>query len=542
MEDPEKGDPEKVENGSSPGPQLLGETLPPLDPGLEPPYSTFPPATRTYLTYLLGFVTILSTLTSTIYFPLIPMLSRQLRVSLQDVNLTVTVYSVCQALSPGPLASLADARGRRPVLLGIIVLYAAASIGLVLGSNSNSYAVVMTMRALQSLGGSATTPIAFGVVADVTPSAGRGSMLGPMLTTCNGISTLGPVIGGAIAMGAGGSRWVFLGLLVVAAACLLLVGFTLPETARSVVGNGARPRRGVYRTWWSHLSSVFPRPSNNSRTQQQQGCSPPPHGRDGAAARGEDAKNKTTALPLPIVPRWQPLSAFASLRIILHPDAAAVLWMVASSYSVYYTYQVAIPTIFEQVYGYNELLIGLALLPGLAGMTVGGAMAGKLVDRNYAAVARKHNLEPDRTKAADENLLEFPVEAVRYRRCLRFVALEVALVAAYGWVVERRVHPAVPLVMQFFACALSTFLIHPANALLVDIFPGASSTAYASGQIVRCGLGAACAAVLQPLIDAVGRGWCFTIFALFVGVSSFGSVLVSRTWGMKWRRKRLAAA
>lgn len=245
---------------------------------------------------------------------------------------------------------------------------------------------------------------------------------------------------------------------------------------------------------------------------------------------------------MPLPPRWRPLSAFSSLRIVLYPDAAAVLWMIASSYSVYYTYQVAIPTIFERDYGYDELFIGLALLPGLAGMTVGGAVAGKLVDRNFAAVARKHNLEPDRNKGAHEELRGFPVEAARYRQCLRFVALEVALVAAYGWVVERRAHPAVPLVMQFCTCALSTFLIHPSNALLVDLFPCASSTAYASGQIVRCGMGAACAAVLQPLVDAVGYGWCFTIFAIFVGTSSSRSFLISRSWGMKWQEERLSSS
>lgn len=95
---------------------------------------------------------------------------------------------------------------------------------------------------------------------------GRGSMLGPMLATCNGISALGPVAGGAIAMCAGGPRWMFLGLLVVAAACLLLVGFTLSETARSVVGNGERPRYGIYRTWWSYLDSSLLRSAASVET------------------------------------------------------------------------------------------------------------------------------------------------------------------------------------------------------------------------------------------------------------------------------------
>jgi MFS family permease len=211
--------------------------------------------------------------------------------------------------------------------------------------------------------------------------------------------------------------------------------------------------------------------------------------------------------------------------------------MVACSYSVYYTFQVAIPVIFSEIYGYNELLIGLAFLPGLAGLTIGGIIAGKLVDRNYAVTARKHNINVDRKRG--ESLVNFPLEEARYRGCLPFLLAMVLLVVGYGWVVHYRVHPAVPITMQFFICALSTLLSHTASALLVDIFPDQSSSAYAAGQVMRCGLSAASAAVIQPLVDAVGRGWYFSMFAIFVGVSGLGSVVVSRVKGMTWRRKRV---
>ncbi len=240
---------------------------------------------------------------------------------------------------------------------------------------------------------------------------------------------------------------------------------------------------------------------------------------------------------------WRFASAFAAFRIILYKDAAAVLWMVASSYSVYYTFQVAIPVIFAEIYGYNELQIGLTFLPGLAGMTIGGIIAGKLVDRNYTITARRHNVTDlarggTEESGSQEKDLGFPIEVARYRNCLVFVLAEILLVIGYGWAVHFHVHPAVPIVLQFFICGLSTLLSHTASALLVDIFPGSSSTAYASGQIMRCGLSAVSAAVLQPIVDAVGRGWYFTIFALFVGTTGACSVVVSRLRGMGWRRRR----
>ncbi|KAH8129619.1 hypothetical protein FP744_10008058 [Trichoderma asperellum] len=472
----------------------------------EEPYSVFSPALRTFLTYFLGYAMILSTLTATIYFPLIPILSTQLHVSIQSINLTVTVYAIAQALSPAIFASLADSFGRRPVFLCLVTLYAVPSLGLAL--NRTSYPALITLRALQSIGGSAIPSISYGVVADVAPVAERGSMLGPMLSTCNGISAVGPVIGGAVALGTGGVRWVFLALFLIAVTCLVLAGFTLPETARTVVGNGSVPAVGIWRTWWSVLAS--------KKSQREDVC---------------DEQN-----PAKKRQAWRAANAFASFRIILYKDAAVVLWMVASSYSVYYTFQVAIPVIFDDIYRYNELQIGLVLLPGLAGMTIGGIIAGKLVDRNYAVTARNHNVEASQKNKGFQP--DFPLEVARYRNCFVFILIEMLLVIGYGWAVHFRVHPAVPIILQFFICGTSTLLSHTASALLVDIFPEMSSTAYASGQIMRCGLSAASAAVIQPLINAVGRGWYFTMFSLFVGTTGAGSVFMSRLRGMKWRQKR----
>lgn len=471
-------------------------------------YSVFSDSMRTYLTYLLGFIIILSTLTATIYFPLIPMLSSHFSVSIQAINLTVTLYAVCQAISPPVFASLADCYGRRPILLLLIGIYACASLGLAL--NRSSYGLLLGMRAVQSLGGSATPAIAYGIVADVAMVSERGRMLGPMLSFCNGISAVGPVVGGAVAQSTGAHVWVFVALLAVAVVCFVLTGFTLPETARAIVGDGSGPARGLSRVWTYGCVK-----SRESKKQTS------------------DEMVSTTSQARP---KWTVKAAVHSLRIILYPDAAAILWMVATSYSVYYTFQVAIPVIYDEVYHYNDFQIGLTFLPGLAGMTMGGIVAGKLVDRNFAKIARRNNITLDRKKA--EDLKEFPIEDARYRHITYFVAFEVLLVIGYGWVIIYRVHPAVPLVMQFFICAASTLLSHTASALLVDVFPNSSSTSYASGQVMRCGLSAASAAILDPLTNAVGRGWYFTVFGLFVGLSGIVSVTISRVKGMKWRQKR----
>lgn len=488
-------------------------------------YSVFSDRVRLYLTYLLGLVMVLSTISATIYFPLIPMLSREFESSIQEINLTVTVYAIFQAISPAIFAPIADSHGRRPVLLFLVALYAIASLGLAL--NKGSYAALAVLRALQSTGASATPTIAYGVVADVAVVAERGAMLGPALATCNGISALGPVIGGAVALGTSGYKWVFLALLIFSMFCFLLVGITLPETARAVVGNGSKPVGGIWRTWMSYFRSLSCNLNDKSGDRgsgiQNQDC-------------GAPRSTQQRSLELGVKRRLMFRGPLDAILIILHADAALVLWVVASSYMIYYMFQVAVPVIFADMYGYNDLQIGLSMLPGLAGMTIGGMIAGKLVDRNFAVMAKTHNAVIERNRIT--SLDDFPIEAARYRHILPVVVLQAALVAGYGWAVQYGAHAAVVMIMQFAACGCSTMLSHTASALLVDIFPEQSSTAYASGQMMRCGLSAAAAAIIDPAARTLGRGWFFTAVALFVGTTGAGCVVLSRAKGMQWRQQR----
>lgn len=89
------------------------------------------------------------------------------------------------------------------MLLGPVALYACGSLGLALNTKNN-YTVLIALRAAQSIGGSPIPAIGYGVAADVSPAAERGSMLGPMLSFCNGLSAVGPVVAGVVANSIGG--------------------------------------------------------------------------------------------------------------------------------------------------------------------------------------------------------------------------------------------------------------------------------------------------------------------------------------------------
>lgn len=71
----------------------------------------------------------------------------------------------------------------------------------------------------------------------------------------------------------------------------------------------------------------------------------------------------------------------------------------------------------------------------------------------------------------------------------------------------------------------------------MDLNQDSASTAQACCNIIRCFLAAAAMACLEPLINAVGIGFCFTIIA---GITSIciPILLFERKRGWGWRRER----
>ncbi|CAH0017074.1 unnamed protein product [Clonostachys rhizophaga] len=202
-------------------------------------YTVFTLSDLRRLRIILGLGTITSPLTATIYLPLLPLLRHQFSVSAQAINLTLTLYIIFQAISPVIFGPFSDAYGRRPIFLFTLGLYVLGNIGL--AANKDNYAVLLVLRAVQSLGASAAYAISFGVVADVCEPSERGRMLGPISMALNLGACVGPVVGGIVAYANNNHTWVFWSLVIVGSVLFLGVGLLLPETAKRLVGNGGDP-------------------------------------------------------------------------------------------------------------------------------------------------------------------------------------------------------------------------------------------------------------------------------------------------------------
>lgn len=70
--------------------------------------------------------------------------------------------------------------------------------------------------------------------------------------------------------------------------------------------------------------------------------------------------------------------------------------------------------------------------------------------------------------------------------------------------------------------------------LNVDLNPDETGLASVAASVIRCLAAAAGVAVLEPMLDAVGAGWTFTVYAL-IAVLAIPLLLTLRTFGPRWR-------
>ena len=75
------------------------------------------------------------------------------------------------------------------------------------------------------------------------------------------------------------------------------------------------------------------------------------------------------------------------------------------------------------------------------------------------------------------------------------------------------------------------------SVMLVDFYPLSPATATAANNLIRCVMGAAGTAVIVPMIQGMGLGWCFTFIGAVVLCAS-PLLLVLMRWGPKWREER----
>lgn len=145
-----------------------------------------------------------------------------------------TSFSLAATVTLPIYGRISDVIGRRPVLLGGIVAFTAAS---VLTGLSQSMIQLVVFRALQGIGGGALISMTWAAIGDIFAPRERGRYQGYTGAVFGVSSVIGPVIGGLVTDTLGW-RWVFFVNVPVALLAFEVVRRFLPRSPR-------RPRAGI---------------------------------------------------------------------------------------------------------------------------------------------------------------------------------------------------------------------------------------------------------------------------------------------------------
>lgn len=475
-----------------------------------PLYSIFDKRTKLFIVVMAACGGFFSPLSANIYFPALNTLSQDLHVSQTLINLTLTSYMIFQGLAPTFVGDLADMTGRRPTYIVCFIIYMAANIGL---ATQNSYAALFVLRCLQSTGSSGLIALCIGVVADVATSAERGTYMGFATGGLMFAPAIGPVMGGILSQFLGW-RAIFWGLLILAGVYFVPLVLFFPETGRNVVGNGSIPPKGLnvslinYLQVRKHQKEQDALQRTSTRESQQQLA----------------AKRKL---------RWP--NPINTLKVVVEKDCGLILFYNSLIYVAYYDVMASTPALFAEIYGYNDLEIGLCFLPIGVGAFLAPMLVGYVMDWNFRRVAKQLGVTVDKKRGND--LKDFPVERVRIQLCYPCLAVGFAALLCYGWVLEVETSVAAPLVLQFIIGLTVTGAFNILSVMLVDFYPLSPSTATAANNLVRCLMGAAGTAIIIDMVNGMGRGWCFTFITLVCIVTS-PLLWVVVKYGPTWREER----
>jgi len=181
--------------------------------------------------WLLTLITFSGTFAMHMFVPALPEAARSLGASIGEMQLTMSVYIFGLAIGQLAYGPLSDRFGRRPLLVGGLMLYTMAGLAASLVPDVHSLIVA---RLLQALGGSAGLVIGRAIVRDSAlpqEAARRMATMNLMVVIGPGAA---PLLGGVLATVLGW-RSIFYFLTLLGALNLIFALWLLPETRAAQV-------------------------------------------------------------------------------------------------------------------------------------------------------------------------------------------------------------------------------------------------------------------------------------------------------------------
>lgn len=193
---------------------------------------------------VLGLVSAIGPFAIDMYLPALPAIGQSLGASLQQVQLSLTVFFLALGLCQLVYGPLSDHWGRKPPLYAGLVLFALGSIGCALAPDIGT---LVAMRFVAGVGACAGTVIPRAIVRDLHTGA-EATQLTSMLMLVFSVSPILAPLAGSAVIAVADWRWIFWTVTALAVLCVVLLALKLEES-RPASARGGTTVRGTLRVY-----------------------------------------------------------------------------------------------------------------------------------------------------------------------------------------------------------------------------------------------------------------------------------------------------
>lgn len=301
----------------------------------------------------------------------LPQIEHSLNVSAGAVVWVANSYLLAAAMTLAIFAALATRVGFRALFAAGLCLFTLASLGCAL---STTLGMLVSMRVAQGIGGAATLSIAPAILRSVFPNRLLGRILGINALLIAANTAIAPVAGGTL-LSSVGWPWLFAINLPFGVIALVLTLRVIPGTRNASAGR--------FDIAGAFLCAVIPGALIMASSAFSHSGTQSAHAVWTAAIYGVIAVVASLAfvrVQRRAIQPLLPLALFASARFSL-----AALTSLSSFVSQGMTF-IALPFLFQSVYGYSAFTSALLFTSWPVGIILVASYAGQLADRYSPAI------------------------------------------------------------------------------------------------------------------------------------------------------------
>lgn len=479
------------------------------------PFSVFSSNEKYLIVLLCCVLSFWAAVSGPIFFPALPVIKEQFNISEELSNVAVVLYFLLQGLAPMISCSLSDKHGRRPIIIACGLIYIVANIGLAV---CQSFGALLFLRCLQSAGISPMFPISSALVGDVVERHERGRYVGLQ----SGVPLIGNAIGGLIGgllVQRFGWRGIFWFLAIGAGVSVIAIITLLPETKRTLVGNGSvRPKSMINKSLIWEIPR-FKKKLNSPKLE--------------------------TVMEELDIGIWQRIGE--APKLLTKPEVFLVLIPTSIFYTTWTMLMTTMTNTLTNKYHYSVFRVGLCYLaPGIAGVT-SSLICGRIIDWVYARYKKNLdkeikaytilNDEEKQLKGNNNTKPEYNAFKARLPCAIPFAILCSCGFLVFGWCIGTKQPLVAVIIGIFIATACVTPFISIPVAMFVDLYPLKAATSIACINLGRCGLAACGVAALDRMQKSLTTGGVYTLMVAF-GCISLVPFCVVIAHGKKWYDKR----